>query len=434
MEILDWNELVDPYVDGELSDEEARQVEERSQFDAALRSQIDWTRRMRRLFENSKSPFPKDYENRLQESLRNSDAWNAIDARRAKAASSTSKSSRRTRAKNWGLIAASVAAILSGVALFSDATLRRDFADYSDRLLALNSTKDSGSAKVFEQIESVPEERTNSSEEDQEMDEETEPLKSSDSGTLLSAKMGDSFGDSRALDSNDLQSLNGGILDEAAPASPKMDVAMGLSASRAMGSPQVSSTRGFSARSAGSGRFREGATLLSSPPPAVEISMDSCVMDSCVDLSESAPEDETSGFTLRRDARRLSQKEYWIKVSFAGSAGLRAQMSEIERICEEEGIRYLQNSGKGEARLVSVAPTQVRRLVDRLGVGATRDVKVSRVLQEWTQTPSEAPAKERLKDVLLFFHLQSEAREESAEGSAGVDEPTGEKALGGNTK
>lgn len=434
MEILDWNELVDPYVDGELSDEEARQVEERSQFDAALRSQIDWTRRMRRLFENSKSPFPKDYENRLQESLRNSDAWNAIDARRAKAASSTSKSSRKTRAKNWGLIAASVAAIFSGVALFSDATLRRDFADYSDRLLALNSTKDSGSAKVFEQIESVPEERTNSSEEDQEMDEETEPLKCSDSGTLMSAKMGDSFGDSRALDSNDLQSLNGGILDEAAPASPKMDVAMGLSASRALGSPQVSSTRGFSARSAGSGRFREGATLLSSPPPAVEISMDSCVMDSCVDLSESAPEDKKSGFTLRRDARRLSQKEYWIKVSFAGSAGLRAQMSEIERICEEEGIRYLQNSGKGEARLVSVAPTQVRRLVDRLGVGATRDVKVSRVLQEWTQTPSEAPAKENLKDVLLFFHLQSEAREESVEGSAGVDEPTGEKALGGNTK
>lgn len=429
MEILDWNELVDPYVDGELSDEEARQVEERSQFDAALRSQIDWTRRMRRLFENSKSPFPKDYENRLQESLRNSDAWNAIDARRAKAASSTSKSSRRTRAKNWGLIAASVAAIFSGVALFSDATLRRDFADYSDRLLALNSTKDSGSAKVFEQIESVPEGRTNSSEEDQEMDEETEPLKSSDSGPLMSAKMGDSFGDSRALDSNDLQSLNGGILDEAAPASPKMDVAMGLSASRALGSPQVSSTRGFSARSAGSGRFREGATLLSSPPPAVEISM-----DSCVDLLEAAPEGETSGFTLRRDARRLSQKEYWIKVSFAGSAGLRAQMSEIERICEEEGIRYLQNSGKGEARLVSVAPTQVRRLVDRLGVGATRDVKVSRVLQEWTQTPSEAPAKENLKDVLLFFHLQSEAREESAEGSAGVDAPTGEKALGGNTK
>ena len=41
MEILDWNELVDPYVDGELSDEEARQVEERSHFDAALRSQID---------------------------------------------------------------------------------------------------------------------------------------------------------------------------------------------------------------------------------------------------------------------------------------------------------------------------------------------------------------------------------------------------------
>ena len=429
MEILDWNELVDPYVDGELSDEEARQVEERSQFDAALRSQIDWTRRMRRLFENSKSPFPKDYENRLQESLRNSDAWDAIDARRAKAASSTSKSSRRTRAKNWGLIAASVAAIFSGVALFSDATLRRDFADYSDRLLALNSTKDSGSAKVFEQIESVPEERTNSSEEDQEMDEETEPLKSSDSGTLMSAKMGDSFGDSRALDSNDLQSLNGGILDEAAPASLKMDVAMGLSASRALGSPQVSSTRGFSARSAGSGRFREGATLLSSPSPAVEISM-----DSCVDLSGSAPEDETSGFTLRRDARRLSQKEYWIKVSFAGSAGLRAQMSEIERICEEEGIRYLQNSGKGEARLVSVAPTQVRRLVDRLGVGATRDVKVSRVLQEWTQTPSEAPAKENLKDVLLFFRLQSEAREESAEGSAGGDEPTGEKTLGGNTK
>lgn len=429
MEILDWNELVDPYVDGELSDEEARQVEERSQFDAALRSQIDWTRRMRRLFENSKSPFPKDYENRLQESLRNSDAWNAIDARRAKAASSTSKSSRRTRAKNWGLIAASVAAIFSGVALFSDATLRRDFEDYSDRLLALNSTKDSGSAKVFEPIESVPEERTNSSEEDQEMDEETEPLQSSDSGTLMSAKMGDSFGDSRALDSNDLQSLNGGILDEAAPASLKMDVAMGLSASRALGSPQVSSTRGFSARSAGNGRFREGATLLSSPPPAVEISM-----DSCVDLSGSAPEDETSGFTLRRDARRLSQKEYWIKVSFAGSAGLRAQMSEIERICEEEGIRYLQNSGKGEARLVNVAPTQVRRLVDRLGVGATRDVKVSRVLQEWTQTPSEAPAKENLKDVLLFFRLQSEAREESAEGSAGGDEPTGEKTLGGNTK
>lgn len=429
MEILDWNELVDPYVDGELSDEEARQVEERSQFDAALRSQIDWTRRMRRLFENSKSPFPKDYENRLQESLRNSDAWNAIDARRAKAASSTSKSSRRTRAKNWGVIAASVAVIFSGVALFSDATLRRNFTDYSDRLLALNSTKDSGSAKVFEQIESVPEERTISSEEDQKMDEETEPLKSSDSGTLMSAKMGDSFGDSRALDSNDLQSLNGGILDEAAPASPKMDVAMGLSAARALGSPQVSSTRGFSARSAGSGRFREGTTLLSSPPPAVEISM-----DSCVDLSGSAPEDETSGFTLRRDARRLSQKEYWIKVSFAGSAGLRAQMSEIERICEEEGIRYLQNSGKGEARLVNVAPTQVRRLVDRLGVGATRDVKVSRVLQEWTQTPSEAPAKENLKDVLLFFRLQSEAREESAEGSAEVDEPTGEKALGGNTK
>ena len=430
MEILDWNELVDPYVDGELSDEEARQVEERSQFDAALRSQIDWTRRLRRLFENSKSPFPKDYENRLQESLRNSDAWNAIDARRAKAASSTSKSSRRTRAKNWGLIAASVAAIFSGVALFSDATLRRDFADYSDRLLALNSTKDSGSAKVFEQIESVPEERTNSSEEDQEMDEETEPLKSSDSGPLMSAKMGDSFGDSRALDSNDLQSLNGGILDEAAPASLKMDVAMGLSASRALGSPQVSSTRGFSARSAGRGSFREGATLLSSAPPAVGMSMGNGIDD----MSWSAPEDETSGFTLRRDARRLSQKEYWIKVSFAGSAGLRAQMSEIERICEEEGIRYLQNSGKGEARLVSVAPTQVRRLVDRLGVGATRDVKVSRVLQEWTQTPSEAPAKERLKDVLLFFHLQSEAREESAEGSAGVDEPTGEKALGGNTK
>ena len=83
MEILDWNELVDPYVDGELSDEEARQVEERSQFDAALRSQIDWTRRMRRLFENSKSPFPKDYENRLQESLRNSDAWDAIGRRRS---------------------------------------------------------------------------------------------------------------------------------------------------------------------------------------------------------------------------------------------------------------------------------------------------------------------------------------------------------------
>ena len=436
MEILDWNELVDPYVDGELSDEEARQVEERSQFDAALRSQIDWTRRLRRLFENSKSPFPKDYESRLQESLRNSEAWGAIDAKLAKVVSSESKPSRGTRAKNWALIAASVAAIFSGVALFSDATLRRDFADYSDRLLALNSTKDSGSAKVFEQIESDPKDKTIGSVEDEEtnLNEGTEPLQNADSGTIMSAKMGDSFGDSRALDSNDLQSLNGGILDEAAPASLKMDVAMGLSASRALGSPQVSSTRGFSARSAGSGRFREGATLLSSPPPAVEISMDSCVMDSCVDLSESAPEDETSGFTLRRDARRLSQKEYWIKVSFAGSAGLRAQMSEIERICEEEGIRYLQNSGKGEARLVSVAPTQVRRLVDRLGVGATRDVKVSRVLQEWTQTPSEAPAKERLKDVLLFFHLQSEAREESAEGSAGVDEPTGEKALGGNTK
>lgn len=428
MEILDWNELVDPYVDGELSDEEARQVEERSQFDAALRSQIDWTRRMRRLFENSKSPFPKDYENRLQESLRNSDAWNAIDARRAKAASSTSKSSRRTRAKNWGLIAASVAAIFSGVALFSDATLRRDFADYSDRLLALNSTKDSGSAKVFEQIESVPEERTNSSEEDQEMDEETEPLKSSDSGTLMSAKMGDSFGDSRALDSNDLQSLNGGILDEAAPASLKMDVAMGLSASRALGSPQVSSTRGFSARSAGSGRFREGATLLSSPSPAVEISMESGVDG----MSGAALEDDTSGFTLRRDARRLSQKEYWIKVSFAGSAELRAQMSEIEQICEEEGIRYLQNGGKGEARLVNVAPTQLRRLTDRLGVGATRDVKVSRALQEWAQTPSEAPAKENLKDVLLVFHLQSEAGEESAEGSVADGVATDENGCGEN--
>ena len=82
MEILDWNELVDPYVDGELSDEEARQVEERSHFDAALRSQIDWTRRLRRLFENSKSPFPKDYESRLQESLRNSEAWGAIDGSR----------------------------------------------------------------------------------------------------------------------------------------------------------------------------------------------------------------------------------------------------------------------------------------------------------------------------------------------------------------
>ena len=93
MEILDWNELVDPYVDGELSDEEARQVEERSHFDAALRSQIDWTRRLRRLFENSKSPFPKDYESRLQESLRNSEAWGAIDARLAKVVSSESKPS-----------------------------------------------------------------------------------------------------------------------------------------------------------------------------------------------------------------------------------------------------------------------------------------------------------------------------------------------------
>ncbi|MGN0911611.1 MAG: anti-sigma factor family protein [Thermoguttaceae bacterium] len=432
MEILDWNELVDPYVDGELSDEEARQVEERSQFDAALRSQIDWTRRLRRLFENSKSPFPKDYENRLQESLRNSDAWNAIDARRAKAVSSASKRSRRTRAKNWALIAASVAAIFSGVALFSDATLRRDFADYSDRLLALNSTKDSGSARVFEQSPSVPEDKTIGSEEAQEtnLDEETEPLQSVDSGTLMSADMGDTAPDSRALGANDLQSPKVGILGDAAPASLQMDSAMGLSASPTLGSARVNSTRGFSARSAGRGSFREGATLLSSAPPAVEISMESGVDG----MSGSALEDDTSGFTLRRDARRLSQKEYWIKVSFAGSAELRAQMSEIEQICEEEGIRYLQNGGKGEARLVNVAPTQMRRLTDRLGVGATRDVKVSRALQEWAQTPSEAPAKENLKDVLLVFHLQSEAGEESAGGGVADGVATDENGFGENAE
>ena len=372
MEILDWNELVDPYVDGELSDEEARQVEERSHFDAALRSQIDWTRRLRRLFENSKSPFPKDYESRLQESLRNSEAWGAIDARLAKVVSSESKPSRGTRAKNWALIAASVAAIFSGFALFSDATLRRDFSDFSDRLLALNSTKDSGSAKVFEQIESDPKDKTIGSVEDEEtnLNEGTEPLQNADSGAIMSAKMGDAVADSRALGANDLQSPKVGILGDAAPASPPMNAAMGLSASPALGSARVNSTRGFSARSAGRGSFREGATLLSSAPPAVDMSMG----NGSDDMSWSAPEDETSGFTLRRDARRLSQKEYWIKVSFAGSAELRAQMSEVEQVCEEEGIRYLQNSGKGEVRLVNVAPTQWRRLAERLGVGATRDV------------------------------------------------------------
>lgn len=430
MEILDWNELVDPYVDGELSDEEARQVEERSHFDAALRSQIDWTRRLRRLFENSKSPFPKDYESRLQESLRNSEAWGAIDARLAKVVSSESKPSRGTRAKNWALIAASVAAIFSGFALFSDATLRRDFSDFSDRLLALNSTKDSGSAKVFEQIESDPKDKTIGSVEDEEtnLNEGTEPLQNADSGTIMSAKMGDVVADSRALGANDLQSPKVGILGDAAPASPPMNTAMGLSASSALGSARVNSTRGFSARSAGRGSFHEGATLLLSAPPAVEMSMGNGIDD----MSWSAPEDETSGFTLRRDARRLSQKEYWIKVSFAGSAELRAQMSEVEQVCEEEGIRYLQNSGKGEVRLVNVAPTQWRRLAERLGVGATRDVEVSRALQEWAQTPSEAPAKENLKDVLLVFRLQSEAREERAEGSSGDEAPTGEKTLGGN--
>lgn len=430
MEILDWNELVDPYVDGELSDEEARQVEERSHFDAALRSQIDWTRRLRRLFENSKSPFPKDYESRLQESLRNSEAWGAIDARLAKVVSSESKPSRGTRAKNWALIAASVAAIFSGFALFSDATLRRDFSDFSDRLLALNSTKDSGSAKVFEQIESDPKDKTIGSVEDEEtnLNEGTEPLQNADSGTIMSVKMGDADADSRALGANDLQSPQVGILGDTAPASPPMNAAMGLSASPALGSARVNSTRGFSARSAGRGSFREGATLLSSAPPAVEMSMGNGIDG----MSCSAPEDETSGFTLRRDARRLSQKEYWIKVSFAGSAELRAQMSEVEQLCEEEGIRYLQNSGKGEVRLVNVAPTQWRRLAERLGVGATRDVEVSRALQEWAQTPSEAPAKENLKDVLLVFRLQSEAREERAEGSSGDEAPTGEKTHGGN--
>lgn len=244
----------------------------------------------------------------------------------------------------------------------------------------------------------------------------------------MSAKMGDAVADSRALGANDLQSPQVGILGDTAPASPPTNAAMGLSASPALGSARVNSTRGFSARSAGRGSFREGATLLSSAPPAVEMSMG----NGSDDMSWSAPEDETSGFTLRRDARRLSQKEYWIKVSFAGSAELRAQMSEVEQVCEEEGIRYLQNSGKGEVRLVNVAPTQWRRLAVRLGVGATRDVEVSRALQEWAQTPSEAPAKENLKDVLLVFRLQSEAREERAEGSSGDEAPTGEKTLGGN--
>ena len=138
--------------------------------------------------------------------------------------------------------------------------------------------------------------------------------------------------------------------------------------------------------------------------------------------------DEAGEFTLRRDACRLSQKEYWIKVSFAGSAELRAQMSEIGQICEEEGIRYFQSSGKGEARLVNVAPTQLRRLAERLGEGAARDVKVSRALQEWAQTPSNAPAKENLKDVLLVFHLQSEASEGSAEELDANASTTEEKA------
>ncbi len=420
MEILNWNELVDLYVDGELSDEEARRVEERSRFDMALRSQIDWTRRMRRLFEDSKRPFPKDYESRLQAALRNSEAWNAIDARRTKAVGSSSKPNRRTRARNSALVAASVAAVLVGVALFSDATWRRDVADFSDRLLALNSVKEPSSEKLSEPIESFRVDAAivdSAIEQDTESIETAEPLQTVNPGTLMASKEGDSTEESCSANTIDLQSSNDDVLGVGAPTFFQMDGAVGLSSSPSLGEPRVSSLNGFSARSAGvsgrsvgNGKFREGVAFSSAPQR-----METRLNDDVAFKPRAAEEGGTSEFTLRRDARRLSQKEYWVKVSFAGSAELRAQTSEIERICEEEGICYLQNGGKGEARLVNVAPTQLRRLAERLGEGAARDVKVSRALQEWAQTPSDAPAKENLKDVLLVFHLQSEASDGSAE-------------------
>ena len=80
MENFNSDELVDAYVDGELSEAERLALESRMEIDATLREQKEWALTLRERIASLKAPIPESFAERFQAELMRSDAWRAIFA------------------------------------------------------------------------------------------------------------------------------------------------------------------------------------------------------------------------------------------------------------------------------------------------------------------------------------------------------------------
>lgn len=78
MENLDWDEVVDSYVDGELSDEERRRVEARAETDLELRERIEWASELHGRFASLRTTVPEGFAERLLDAINSSSVWDEI--------------------------------------------------------------------------------------------------------------------------------------------------------------------------------------------------------------------------------------------------------------------------------------------------------------------------------------------------------------------
>lgn len=120
MENLDWNELVDSYVDGELSESERREVEALAETDPSVRIGIEQSLKLRERLSSLRTTVPEGFAERLHGAIMASDAWETIGRSSVARAARTSESGRGVRSsRRWLLPTASAACAIAVVAFAS---------------------------------------------------------------------------------------------------------------------------------------------------------------------------------------------------------------------------------------------------------------------------------------------------------------------------
>ena len=154
MDNLDWNEvvdsdeIVDSYVDGELSDDESRWVEARAETDLEFRERIEWALELRERLTSLKTTVPEGFSERLLNAINGSSVWDAIalDSDEPLAAETVRRVERSSSRRRIAPVAVAVCAVVvvAGLSFEGFNRLRRPSPDVDTNPVAATNKPSEG--------------------------------------------------------------------------------------------------------------------------------------------------------------------------------------------------------------------------------------------------------------------------------------------------